>query len=65
MPNSRTDTTEFDKWLDAQPAFSLPMVNWGPSHSEIAVKFARDMANAAVRQVLDQALNEGDGSYRP
>lgn len=63
------DANDFDKWLDKQPAFSLPGVAWGPHHTQIAVAFAADMtkdtARSAVNHCLDEALNSGDGSYRP
>ena len=47
-----------------------PEGNWNPEsdHSERAAAAARVAylnGAGAVRQVLDQALNEGDGSYKP
>lgn len=56
---------DFDKWLDQQDYTNFPLVNWGPSHTFIAVKFANDMAKGIVTKALDVALNEGDGSYKP
>lgn len=55
---------DFDEWLENK-APMLPLVNWGPSHTKIAVLFASYMAARAARSVLDEALNSGDGSYRP
>ncbi len=64
-----TDTTKaFDKWLD-ENAQHLPLSSWGPTHTQIACAFADYLVEqesvGAVRRVLDQALNSGDGSYRP
>lgn len=56
---------DFDNWLERQDIDTVPMVAWGPSHTKIAVRFANDMAARAIRSTLDEALNSGDGSYRP
>ena len=57
--------SDFDEWLDKQIPGTVPLVAWGPSHTKIALMFARDMARASTREVLDYALNSGDGSYKP
>lgn len=56
---------DFARWLEAQDPMTLPVVGWGAEHTIIAVRFARDMARRAVTRTLDQALNSGDGSYKP
>jgi hypothetical protein len=62
----------FDEWLSEATAHGLegkgeqvPMVRWGPQHTKIAAAFAEHWATRAVRRTLDQALNSGDGAYRP
>jgi hypothetical protein len=55
---------DFDKWLDVN-GWELPLCAWGPDQTKISVRFASDMAQAAVRGALDETLNSGDGAYRP
>lgn len=55
---------DFNEWLDDN-AMRIPLVAWGPKHTKIAVMFAEEMAANAVRKTLDDALNSGDGSYKP
>ena len=64
----------FEEWLATQDVLArdpetnrpiIPLVRWGPEHSEIAERYAADIAKGAVARVLDEALNSGDGSYRP
>jgi hypothetical protein len=61
---TKQEEADFDDWLSAN-ALSLPLIAWGPQHTWIAVWYARHAAAAAVRRTLDEALNSGDGSYRP
>lgn len=56
---------DFGEWLAQQDPMTLPVVAWSHEHTIIAVRFARDMAKRAVTRTLDQALNSGDGSYKP
>jgi hypothetical protein len=43
----------------------IPLVRWGEAHNRIAAAFAEEWAARAVSRALDEALNSGDGSYRP
>ena len=56
---------KFEEWLEKQPDFSVPVVRWGEVHSEIAERYAKDCIARAIDNVLGEALNSGDGSYRP
>ena len=47
---------DFDEWLAKQDTFKLPLVAWGEGHTQIALKFAEDVAARSVRKVLDEAL---------
>ena len=54
----------FNTWLEENNG-RLPLVAWGDGHTAIALMFAADMEVRAVRKTLDEALNSGDGSYKP
>ena len=54
----------FAEWLEHN-IHRVPLINWGPMHTKIAEMYAKDVAAKAVRRTLDEALNRGDGSYRP
>lgn len=63
-------TQTFEEWLESrdEDAEPLPLVAWGPQHSKIAQMYAADVAAASINhycEVINQALNEGDGVYRP
>jgi len=54
----------FKEWL-AENALKIPLVRWGNQHTEIACLFAEACSQRATRRLLDEALNSGDGSYKP
>lgn len=58
-------TEEALKQFLTERHWKLPMVAWGPQHSKIAIAFAEWFARQQVQKTLDQALNEGNGAYRP
>ena len=61
---------DFSEWLKKQEPFSVPVCNWGPTQTEIAERFAADFAKECAEENkslkwLNEALNSGDGTYRP
>lgn len=64
MSERDIDISPFEKWLE-ENVDHIPIVRWGDLHSRIAMMFARDYAAGATRRLLDEALNSGDGSYKP
>ena len=55
---------EFRAWLK-ENAFDLPLIAWGDLHDWVAIAYAEHRMKNAVNRTLDEALNSGDGSYKP
>lgn len=55
---------EFDWWL-SRHIEELPIVNWSNDHTKIAVAFAAYYERMATNHAVGEALNSGDGTYKP
>lgn len=58
---------DFDRWL-TEVAQEVPIVHWGPVHTDLAVRFANAVLadhRCGLAPSILEALNSDSGVYKP
>lgn len=56
---------DFWQWWQAHGEAKHGLMRWGDHHTAVAMDYAAYCSRRAVSRTLDEALNSGDGTYRP